>query len=414
MKNSPTICQYFVVQALSPAQQKHSQSAILHYMDDLLIAAPTRTEMEQIRDSVVTEIQKAGLEISTSKIQNVPPWKYLGWRMTEQTITPQKIKLWTSGNTLQDLQQLLGEINWVRSILGITSDELAPLFDLLRGDCDIKSPRTLTPEAQASLENVTEAFQRRQAHQCAPEKPFILAVLGEKLQLYGLIFQWDPCERDPLLIMEWVFLPYKSPKTIFTTREMTAQIIIRARTRLLTLAGQDFAVIYLPLINDNLDWALQNSDDLQNALLNFSGVCSIHYPAHKLLQIKLSFREKPMLSEEPLSAVILFTDGSGKTHKSVTVWLNQTTKTWESDIQTVRGFPQITELAAVGRAFQLFPFNFITDSAYIANVVKIVEGSGLKYVGNDVYFQAFIQFYNTELIHILFLMLGLILRSQDL
>ncbi|NWZ83688.1 POK18 protein, partial [Poecile atricapillus] len=52
------------------------------------------------------------------------------------------IKLWTSGNTLQDLQQLLGEINWDRPILGITNNELAPLFDLLRGDCGIKSPRT--------------------------------------------------------------------------------------------------------------------------------------------------------------------------------------------------------------------------------------------------------------------------------
>lgn len=51
-----------------------------------------------------------------------------------------------------------------------------------------------------------------------------------------------------------------------------------------TLAGQDFSVIYLPLKKDYLDWALQNSDDLQNALLNFSGVCSIHYPGHKLLQ----------------------------------------------------------------------------------------------------------------------------------
>ncbi|NWI37754.1 POK18 protein, partial [Picathartes gymnocephalus] len=52
------------------------------------------------------------------------------------------IQLRTSVNTLQDLQQLLGEINWVRPVLGITNDELAPFFDLLRGDSDIKSPRT--------------------------------------------------------------------------------------------------------------------------------------------------------------------------------------------------------------------------------------------------------------------------------
>ncbi|NWU38603.1 POK19 protein, partial [Hylia prasina] len=52
------------------------------------------------------------------------------------------IQLRTSVNNLQDLQQFLGEINWTRPVLGITNDELAPLFNLLRGDCDIRSPRT--------------------------------------------------------------------------------------------------------------------------------------------------------------------------------------------------------------------------------------------------------------------------------
>ncbi|NWT63296.1 POK25 protein, partial [Erythrocercus mccallii] len=58
-------------------------------------------------------------------------------------------------------QQLLGEINWVRSGLGITNYKLAPLFNLLRGDRDIKSPRTLTLEAQKALEKITEAFQKK-------------------------------------------------------------------------------------------------------------------------------------------------------------------------------------------------------------------------------------------------------------
>ncbi|NXU65731.1 POK18 protein, partial [Horornis vulcanius] len=56
------------------------------------------------------------------------PWKYLGWKLTDQTITPQKIQLWTNVHTLQDLQRLAGEINWVRPVLGITADEIAPLF----------------------------------------------------------------------------------------------------------------------------------------------------------------------------------------------------------------------------------------------------------------------------------------------
>ncbi|KFO62893.1 hypothetical protein N302_11657, partial [Corvus brachyrhynchos] len=49
------------------------------------------------------------------------------------------------------------------------------------------------------------------------------------------------------------------------------------------------------------------------------------------------------------------------------------------------GSTQVVELAAVVRAFQLFqePFNLITDSAYVANIVKRIEGSVLKDVSNN-------------------------------
>lgn len=79
------------------------------------------------------------------------------------------------------------------------------------------------------------ALQQRQAHCCVMPLPFLLAVLGQKMQLHGFIFQWDTSKRDPLLIIKWIFLSYRSPKTIFTA----AQIIIRARVRLLTIAGKD-------------------------------------------------------------------------------------------------------------------------------------------------------------------------------
>lgn len=87
----------------------------------------------------------------------------------------------------------------MRPILGITNYELAPLFDLLRGDCGIKSSKTLIFEAQRALEKVTEALKKREAHCCAPEKPFFLIVLGEKMQLYGLIFQWNSSGKEPFV-----------------------------------------------------------------------------------------------------------------------------------------------------------------------------------------------------------------------
>ncbi|NWS29212.1 POK18 protein, partial [Polioptila caerulea] len=273
LKNSLTICQWFVARALSSAREKYPQAMIIHYMDDLLISAPTHKEMQEACDCMIAEVQNVGLEISTSKIQEVSPWKYLGWRILEQTIRPQKIQFRTKVNNLQDLQQLLGEINWIRPVLGISNNELDPLFNLLRGDCNINSRRTLKSKAQEALEKVTEALQQRQAHRCAKKQPFFLAVLGEKMQLY-----------DPLLIIEWIFLPYRSPKTIFTSLEMTAQIIIRARGRVLVIAGKDFRTIYLPLKREFFYWALQRSEELQIALLDYTDVCSIHYPSHKLLQ----------------------------------------------------------------------------------------------------------------------------------
>lgn len=76
---------------------------------------------------MIAEVQNTGLEV-----QEISPWKYLAWRIPEQTIRPQNIQLRTYVSNLQDLQQLLGEINGIRPILGLSNDELAPFFNLLR------------------------------------------------------------------------------------------------------------------------------------------------------------------------------------------------------------------------------------------------------------------------------------------
>ncbi|RMC20725.1 hypothetical protein DUI87_01577 [Hirundo rustica rustica] len=178
--NSPTICQWLVARALSPAQKKYPKARIIHYMDYLLIAAQMQQELQEAYDSVIAEVQNAGLEISTSKIQEIAPWKYLGWKITEQTIRPQKIQVRTEISNLQDPQQLLGEIKWMRPILGITNYELASLFNLLRGDCNIKSPRTLRPEAQEALEKIAEVLQQRQKTSFCDDIAFLSCGAGRK------------------------------------------------------------------------------------------------------------------------------------------------------------------------------------------------------------------------------------------
>ncbi|NXT77804.1 POK6 protein, partial [Zapornia atra] len=52
----------------------------------------------------------------------------------------QQITLQTDIKTLNDLQKLFGIINWVRPLLGISAEELHPLFKLLEGDMDLIPP----------------------------------------------------------------------------------------------------------------------------------------------------------------------------------------------------------------------------------------------------------------------------------
>ncbi|NWS55975.1 POK6 protein, partial [Chunga burmeisteri] len=55
-------------------------------------------------------------------------------------VFPQSLCIVDQITTLHDLQKLLGTINWVHPLLGITTEELSPLFSMLKGDSDLLSP----------------------------------------------------------------------------------------------------------------------------------------------------------------------------------------------------------------------------------------------------------------------------------
>ncbi|NWU87787.1 POK11 protein, partial [Onychorhynchus coronatus] len=132
MKNSPTICQWFVAQALSPVQEKHPEGYYYHYMDDILLAAPSDDMLSAMQSDTLASLEQYGLVVSPEKVQRVQPWFYPDMKIFEQKIMPQPLTLKVMDTmTLNDLQQLLGAINWLRPILGITMEELHPLFELL-------------------------------------------------------------------------------------------------------------------------------------------------------------------------------------------------------------------------------------------------------------------------------------------
>ncbi|NXH93092.1 PO113 protein, partial [Edolisoma coerulescens] len=60
-------------------------------------------------------------------------WKYLGWSITEQQVRPQKLQIATQLTTLHDAQRLLGDLQWLKPIVGIPNSILSSLRPLLKG-----------------------------------------------------------------------------------------------------------------------------------------------------------------------------------------------------------------------------------------------------------------------------------------
>ncbi|NXU81337.1 POK11 protein, partial [Oreotrochilus melanogaster] len=55
-------------------------------------------------------------------------------------VSLQKLTIETNIQTLNDLQKLLGTINWIRTLLSISTETLSPIFNLLKGDSILTSP----------------------------------------------------------------------------------------------------------------------------------------------------------------------------------------------------------------------------------------------------------------------------------
>ncbi|NWU23469.1 PO113 protein, partial [Dyaphorophyia castanea] len=60
-------------------------------------------------------------------------WKYLGWTLTNTIIKPQKLSPRFHIRTLTDAQQLLGDLQWLKPIVGIPNELLQVLQPLLKG-----------------------------------------------------------------------------------------------------------------------------------------------------------------------------------------------------------------------------------------------------------------------------------------
>ncbi|NXA95697.1 POK11 protein, partial [Melanocharis versteri] len=379
MKNSPTICQWYVAQALSTIREQFPGVYCCHYMDDILVATPTKEELLQIQPHLLRALHNYGLQIAREKVQSQVPWRYLGVKILEQTVQPQNLQFKKSIWTLNDAQKLLG----------LTTVQLSPLFNILKGDSELTSLRKLTPEAERVLEEVQQAISNHQVYRVDLTTDIVVFLVTPDLHPTGIIGQWNDQWPDPLYILEWVFLPHQPKKTAPMLFELIAQLIIKCRQRCLQLIAKDLVKIVLPIQQEYFGRCFANCDPLQSALQNFLVQIVYHLPSHKLLQLakSTSLSLWPKNSRVPLQRPTIFTDGSGRTGKAIVTWRDESG--WQVLEGHQSGSAQLVELRAVTTAFQRLshvPLNLVTDSAYVAGITQCLDCSLLKEVNNAALF----------------------------
>ena len=124
MINSPTLCQEFVARSLQSLHRVYPNYILYHYMDDLLLAAPSIAERDEFFLKVQEALRLYNLQVAPEKIQKDFPISYLGTILEQHRIRPQKLQIRDHLKTLNDFQKLLGDINWLRPVLGIPTYQL--------------------------------------------------------------------------------------------------------------------------------------------------------------------------------------------------------------------------------------------------------------------------------------------------
>ncbi|RMC07189.1 hypothetical protein DUI87_16645 [Hirundo rustica rustica] len=229
--------QWYVARALYGVRKQFPDAHFYHYMDDILVDASTQDELLRIQPQLLNPFHSHGLQVAPEKVQQQPPWKYLGVKILEQTVQHQEVKFVHSVKTLNDAQKLVGVITWLHPYLGLTTVQLSPLFDLLKGDSDLKSPHTLTPEARQVLEEVQRAVSAHQVYFIDPSIDVTVFITTPVLQPTGIIGQWSDKWSDSLHVLEWVFLSHQPQKTATTLFELIARLIIKCRQPVFAIDG---------------------------------------------------------------------------------------------------------------------------------------------------------------------------------
>lgn len=277
MAQYPTLCQKFVSEAIGNTRKQFPSVYIIHYMDDILLACKKEGMLLACFADMKKNLLASGLIIAPEKVQRSEPYSYFGFQLFAQYFTPQKIELRKDHlKSLNDFQKLLGDMNWLRPSLGLTTGDLKPLFEILKGDSDSTSPRSLTEPARKALSKVEEAIQQQHVSFLDYSKPLYVYILDTKHTPTAVLWQEGP--------LRWIHLHVAAQKNLTPYYEFVASLIQESSLEARKYYGKEPDSIVIPFTKTQIQGLMQFTNSFPVALAHFVGTLDNHYPKHKLLQ----------------------------------------------------------------------------------------------------------------------------------
>lgn len=369
MANSPTMCQLHVAAVLEPVRRKFPKIKCLHYMDDILITGKNRADLEDMLKHLLGALKRARLYVAPEKVQQSEVALYLGARVAQDQITPQKLAIRRDTiHTLNDMQRLVGDINWIRPYIHLSNHDLQPLYEILKGDSDLTSPRRLSPSAEMALNKVEQALTNAALRRITPDKPFIGCVLKTQRQPTAVIWQ-----QGPLL---WIHPKMSPAKAIEHYPDAVATLALETCSRAIQHFGTPPNALHVPYTRDQIQTLITCLDSWAILRCTFPGIIDNQMPKDPLLHF---ITTHPVIfprstSSKPIEgAPAVYTDGSKSGVGAYVVAGKQPVS-----IQFKPDQPQVVELQIVLTVLRQFPgdINIVSDSKYVVNAMQILETAG--------------------------------------
>ena len=124
----------------------------------------------------------------------------------------------------------MGDINWLRPVLGIPTYQLRHLFSTLEGDTALDSPRTLIPLALQELQLVKQRLNDGFLTYLHASQPISFIIFHTPYYPSGVIAQEEG-------LIEWVFLPNSFSKKLTIYMDKLAFLIQKSHHHILQLSG---------------------------------------------------------------------------------------------------------------------------------------------------------------------------------